>query len=1603
MKTKWIRRVLSVLLTMLIVFAMLPILMMPAAAETAFSGVVAGSSPSVTYTLTYTRSRPNNSQMKYDFTLEATLSNGGYLLTGALNGKVTVGGTSTNVTIKTKNSTWYQSSQATKTYTFSVTCSSTTGNASQSGNFTVTSPDFSSSGLINRNFTVTSLPLLTYGVTYNANGGSVSPSSATVNVGSSVTTPTPTKSYILTYNVNGGNVVSPSSKSVSCTANGWYTAASGGTKRANAGASYTPTQSETIYAQWTNPTMGTLPTPTRTNFFFKGWFTATSGGTQVTSGTTMTGNQTIYAQWTDVPFTIQTLDGEIIDNNKINYRLGLSVQQGAPLVVEAGFNVYSWNGVDFSTLHFSRFWTNEEGIGGSNWSWPLNDALPSGFFLVKAYAKNAAGVMRESENQWGWFQIEAEEYPITYNANGGNDAPSAQTKYKDVMLTLRSEKPWRTGYSFANWKASNGSTYSPGANYGANEQTTLTAQWTANTYIIKYNANGGNGTIGDQSVAYDQNVTLSNGNELSRTGYTLAGWSRNAGTPNAQHYNKNAAYAVNALTNASNFNCADTNGTTMTLHAVWVPDLYPITVQNDGHGTASASLASAAAGTEITLTATPDSDYRFKEWQVVSGGVTVTNSKFIMPTQAVTIKAIFEPLPPSTFAINMENDGHGTANASPNSATAGTEINLTAIPNTGYLFKEWQVISGGISITSDKFIMPMQDVTIKAVFEPIIYAVTVQNDGYGTAGANPTSAIAGTEIILTATPSNGYRFKEWQMISGGAALASTNSASTTFFMPANAVTVRAIFEELPPLTHTVTYNYNYNGGTSATKQTDIVEEGQAIDLTPTATKADWTFVGWNTSKDATSAEGQTSLLMGSSDVTLYAIYGKVIGASFIDYSPPGEISYGVSYMYRIYNNATYANASAEAVSISNYPGWISRGWATDTAANASVSLADRGSTTISTDTSFYALYQRTLTLSFNADGGNSTPASQTGTQYTNAYAIDSPTSVSFTLPAAISKSDHTFIAWAEGSTDGRQYQPGDTITINENTVINAVWTINVRPFERFAFANTKDDFEVGETTAFLGENNPYLITLKSYVDDRYPDPEHKELNTGVKNYIDESNMSGWNAGACFGMSAISILHDRKQINFLDFAPGARSLKEVPMPRDNQNVKNAIYYYQLAQGVLNYDVAHMGLVYDYEGGWLTAKNKLMKDAEEGVLPILFTYLPVGGNPHTIVITGYGGVDDDGNCTLIAYDNRYSEPNQDTYVVLNPSNFTVYGKTEEIVRAFQATTDFTEFSNFKVDSSGHKASNGAFSTSSVPNPQIRLSSAGITTITNASGQTLTYNANTQQISGNMNVIRKDLIANETTDGNGAPGQIVFEVADSDKFTINGTEGFRAQILSNGFYAAVEVIGADASATLDKNQGISVNGSEQFPFTAALGVNNGSMDLVKVSGSANGQVGLSKLEGQGAVVSGSANQDLRVQITSDVTKIDDCYFNSAYDSLLVKKASGELGVYGGAGYSDNILKPKTITKPTANGSTSVSLEYKGSAQLTVTGENITWSGGNSYVSVDQATGKIASMKNFIKTGSAVITASNSAGSVSFNVKVQPTFWQWLLIIFCFGWIWM
>ena len=266
-----------------------------------------------------------------------------------------------------------------------------------------------------------------------------------------------------------------------------------------------------------------------------------------------------------------------------------------------------------------------------------------------------------------------------------------------------------------------------------------------------------------------------------------------SGTPAGEETAVFTVKAVNALGE-------DTKELSITIAKAPEPE-YSVTVSDDGHGTGSADPASATAGTEITLSAVPEVGYRFREWKVISGGVTVTGGKFTMPGSNVEVMAIFELKPAVRHDVTVSDDGHGTGSANPASATAGTEITLSAVPEAGYRFREWKVISGGVTITGGKFTMPDSNVEVMAVFEPIPavkYDVTVKGSYASASGTGSYSA--GETVTIRAGSRKNYAFNGWT--SDDVDIADPGSANTSFVMPDGDVTVTA--------------NWSYTGKTPKT-------------------------------------------------------------------------------------------------------------------------------------------------------------------------------------------------------------------------------------------------------------------------------------------------------------------------------------------------------------------------------------------------------------------------------------------------------------------------------------------------------------------------------------------------------------------------------------------------------------------------------------------------------------------------------------------------------------------------------------------------------------------------------------------------------------------
>lgn len=224
--------------------------------------------------------------------------------------------------------------------------------------------------------------------------------------------------------------------------------------------------------------------------------------------------------------------------------------------------------------------------------------------------------------------------------------------------------------------------------------------------------------------------------------------------------------------------------------------------------------------------------------------------------------------PETEYAVIVRDDGHGTGSADPASATAGTEITLTAAPNAGYHFKEWQVMSGDVTVRDDKFTMPSDNVEIKAIFEedapptPTEYTVTFD----GNDGTPSVDSMTTTKQKLTSLPDasrSKHSFNGWYTEKSGGTKITTD---TVFF--AN-TTVYAHWthtgDNNPPVNY-YTLRFETGGGSAIPGVRETYNT--YIDLTKyVPTRHGYTFVGWYSEQ---SLVNKVSDIYLTGDRTVYA-------------------------------------------------------------------------------------------------------------------------------------------------------------------------------------------------------------------------------------------------------------------------------------------------------------------------------------------------------------------------------------------------------------------------------------------------------------------------------------------------------------------------------------------------------------------------------------------------------------------------------------------------------------------------------------------------------------------------------------------------------------
>ncbi len=163
-------------------------------------------------------------------------------------------------------------------------------------------------------------------------------------------------------------------------------------------------------------------------------------------------------------------------------------------------------------------------------------------------------------------------YDVTFNANGGSGSMSNLSITFDQSANLTVNAFTRTGYSFAGWNTeSNGSgtSYADQASFSMTvEGQTLYAKWTPNNYTVTFNANGGSGTMSNQSITFGQSANLTV-NAFTRTGFSFAGW-------NTESNGSGTSYA-----NQAPFNMTVEG---QTLYAIWQDNLSVTIMLNNPAG-----------------------------------------------------------------------------------------------------------------------------------------------------------------------------------------------------------------------------------------------------------------------------------------------------------------------------------------------------------------------------------------------------------------------------------------------------------------------------------------------------------------------------------------------------------------------------------------------------------------------------------------------------------------------------------------------------------------------------------------------------------------------------------------------------------------------------------------------------------------------------------------------------------------------------------------------------------------------------------------------------------------------------------------------------------
>ncbi|MDR2578413.1 MAG: InlB B-repeat-containing protein [Chitinispirillales bacterium] len=434
--------------------------------------------------------------------------------------------------------------------------------------------------------------------------------------------------------------------------------------------------------------------------------------------------------------------------------------------------------------------------------------------------------------------------------------------------------------------------------------------------------------------------------------------------------------------------------------------------------------------TEVTVTAAPAEGYRFINW---SGASTSEEAEVtVIMNSSMTLTANFELIPPESYSLEIVINpaGSGTVSRDPNEEIYlhGTEVTLTATPNQGYVFTGWTG-TASTSTEPEVTVTVTNNMTLTANFELKTYTLTtgVSSAGGGTVSRDPnqTEYTFGTQVIITATPLDGYMFVGWS-----GALTSANL--TEVITKDNNKALIANFQPIPVNHYTLAiYRIPVNGG-HVSRSPEAASYAAGTSVTVTAEPAaGHTFIGW--SGASTTASPSVTITMNT-NTTLTASFQLNTYTLTTDITPTNSgtvrVNDVVSTGVTTHNHGTLINISAV-----NNPGYRFVNWtlvsATGTATFTNANNANT-TVTLSSNATIRANFQQIGILTIDRNpiaGGTVTPASG------QSHDVNTPVSITATVA-----SGYRFVNWTVTSgtaTFADANNAATTVTLSSNATIRA--------------------------------------------------------------------------------------------------------------------------------------------------------------------------------------------------------------------------------------------------------------------------------------------------------------------------------------------------------------------------------------------------------------------------------------------------------------------------------------------------------------------------------------------------------------------------------------